>query len=231
MQKTPSPPQDFFEPLTSSPEAVPALDAQWQVRRELAAVLRDLNSALLTSDVPIQQLYSLIGTLKAEVARVEGNQRVVGNKAWAERVAAQTGQQPFMYHELSPVMGRSNALAPLLHIWQADGLIHGSVTVGWGYEGPSCSVHGGVVALLFDQLLGFGQRISGTAGPTGALTVRYHHLTPLNTPLRLVARVDRIEGRKKYLVGEIWADDLRTASCDGVFIMAKQPPPADADQP
>ncbi|MDY0013447.1 MAG: PaaI family thioesterase [Rhodocyclaceae bacterium] len=223
MQKTPPIPYDPSDLLATSPEVRPALNDHWQVRRELATVLRNLNSALLTSDVPTEQLKSLIATLQAELARIEANGRLFGNKAQAEHFAAQTGYLPFMYHEMSPVMGQSNALAPPLHIWQADGLIHGSVTVGWGYEGPAESVHGGVVALLFDQLLGFGQRISGTAGPTGSLTVRYHHLTPLNKPLRLVARVDRTEGRKKYLVGEIWADELRTASCEGVFIMARNP--------
>lgn len=228
MQKTPPLAYEPSDLLATSPEVRPALNGNWQARRELAAQLRRLNNALLTADVSTQELQSVTAAVQAQAARVEANERVYGNKAQAERIAAQTGQLPFMYHEMSPVMGNSNALAPPLHIWQADGRIHGHVTVDWGYEGPSNSVHGGVVALLFDQLLGFGQRISGTAGPTGYLTVRYHHPTPLNKPLRMVANVDRIEGRKKFLLGEIWADGVCTASCEGVFIIPKNAPDAAA---
>lgn len=229
MKKPPSISYNPSDLLTTSPEAGPALNDNWQARRDFAAVLRRLNCALLTSDVPTEQLKSITATLQNEAERIEDNTRLFGIKAQAERIAVETGQLPFLYHEMSPVMGHGNAHAPPMHIWQDDGRIHGRVTIGWDYEGPSEHVHGGMIAVLFDQLLGFGQRISGSAGPTGSLTIRYHRLTPLNKSLHLVAKVDRMEGRKKFLVGELWADDVCTASCEGVFIMAKGQPGAVAD--
>jgi hypothetical protein len=63
---------------------------------------------------------------------------------------------------------------------------------------------------------------------TGTLTVCYHHPTPLNKNLHLVAGADRVEGRKKFMVGELWADGVCTASCEAVLIAAKSPPDASA---
>ena len=61
------------------------------------------------------------------------------------------------------------------------------------YEGPPGLVHGGVVALLLDQILGGAADHAGVPGMTGTLTVRYRKGTRLG-PVRVTARVDRVEG-------------------------------------
>ena len=124
-------------------------------------------------------------------------------------------------HELNPVAGISNPLAPPLNVWIADGVAHGRATMGWAYEGPPGSVHGGFVAALFDQFMGVAQAIGGQPGMTGTLSTRYHRRTPLNTELCLRGWVEKIEGRKTFVHAEIHAGEVLTASCDGVFV---QPP-------
>lgn len=222
MQKKP-PASVLAEGLTTSSEDRPPLNDHWRARRELAAVVRRLNSAMMTTGMSTAALEALTTALRTEVEGIEAGPHRLGNQAQAEIIAAETGAAaPFMYHEMSPVMGHANPHAPPLHIWQEDGRIHGRATVSWDYEGPPDHVHGGVVAMLFDQLLGFGQRISGTAGPTGSLTVRYHRPTPLHKPLHFIGEVERIEGRKKFMTAKLMADDVCTASCEGVFIIFKE---------
>ena len=51
------------------------------------------------------------------------------------------------------------------------------------YEGPPGNVHGGMVAAAFDEVLGMAQSLSGNAGFTGTLTIRYRSPTPLYEPL------------------------------------------------
>jgi len=213
------------DPLGTSPE-VPPINDNWQARRELAAALRRFNSATLAADVPTELLRSVTAKVLKELARIETGEMVHGKKAQAERIAAGQGALPHMVYEMSPVLGLSNALAPPMDMWQAGGVVHGRVTAGWAYEGPFGLLHGGVIALLFDQLLGTGAHVTGGSALTGRLTIHYHHTTPLNKPLRLVARLDHEDGRKKFMVGEIWADDVRTATCEGLFIAPRKRPDA-----
>lgn len=223
MPKTSSVTQVSSVKIDTSPDVRPAMNDNWQVRRELAAVLRRLNSVTLTADAPTELLQSVLVSLQAEAARVEASERVFGHRMHAERIAAREGFAPDMFYEMSPAIGQSNANAPPMHVWLEDGRIHARVTPDWSYEGPAKCLHGGVIALLFDQLLGLTQHTVGAGGLTGALTIRYHHPTPIDKPLRLVAEVDRVEGRKRFLVGELWADDVRTASCEGLFIARRTP--------
>jgi len=121
-------------------------------------------------------------------------------------------------HELNPLSGISNPLAPPLNIWIDGDVAHGRATLGWAYEGPPGSVHGGFVAALFDQFMGMAQAIGKQPGMTGTLRVRYHHRTPLNVELRLVGRLERLEGRKTIVSAELWAGDRRTADCEALFV-------------
>ncbi len=201
--------------ISETPEMLPPRNENWRTRRELAETLRRLNTALITSVVPIEQLTALTETLRKEVDRIEANPRVFGRLALLEQEIADG------LYELGPAIGQSNAVSMPMHVWAENGKVHGQLTADWSREGPFGHVHGGVIALLFDQFLGIAQRTVQGTGRTGTLTIRYHHPTPLNRPLRMVAEVSRVDGRKKFVIGEIWADDIRTASCEGVFISNK----------
>lgn len=224
MPETPSIPYNASVRIATSSELRPAINDTWQARRELAEVLRRLNGASLTANPSPELLRSVAAALAREAGRLEAAEPLVGHQAQAEHIAASQGQMPDLLYEMSPAIGQSNALAPPMRMWQEDGCIHALATPGWAYEGPFGYLHGGVIALLFDQLLGAGQRISGTGGRTGTLATRYLRPTPVNTPLRLVARIDRIEGRKKFLIGELWDGEVMTASCEGIFIADRNQP-------
>ena len=120
--------------------------------------------------------------------------------------------------ERSPFSGRSNPLAAPMHL-HADG----ELTRGWAvwtepYEGPPNTLHGGFVAAAFDDLMGFAQAASGTAGYTGTLTVRMHRPTPLLERIDYEAGVDRVEGRKIYVWGTAKLGDVLLAESQILFI-------------
>jgi acyl-CoA thioesterase FadM len=75
-----------------------------------------------------------------------------------------------------------------------------------------------VIALIFDELLGCAGVVNGVGGFTGTLSVRYRLPTPLFTPLTMESWVDRIDGRKVFIVGELRVDGTVTATAEGVFI-------------
>jgi acyl-coenzyme A thioesterase PaaI-like protein len=65
------------------------------------------------------------------------------------------------------------------------------------------SGHGGMSAMLIDQLLGHAAAASGHPGVTTDLSVRYRRPVPLDVPLRVWARVVKVEGRRISAVGGI----------------------------
>lgn len=141
---------------------------------------------------------------------------------WCEQLAhgASTGSAALtpVFAEHSPVHGPSNPLSPPARLAVVDGLVRGSVIFGTPYQGPPGSVHGGMVAALFDDVLGVAQMTTERPGPTGSLLVRYHRPTPLHEELQVIAQVDRIDGRRIHARAELFCRDLACAEAEAVFI-------------
>jgi acyl transferase domain-containing protein/acyl carrier protein len=80
-------------------------------------------------------------------------------------------------------------------------------TLGAAYEGPPMHVHGGVSAMLLDHVLGNAGAASRVPGVTTDLSVRFLRPVPLDTPLRVWARVSETEGPRTLVIGAITTVD------------------------
>ncbi len=132
----------------------------------------------------------------------------------------EAGLEPGDFVEHSPLSGASNPLAPPMTAELLSGpgegvVVVGAVTFGSAYEGPPGHVHGGMVAAMFDELLGFAQL---AAGFTGTLTIRYRKPTPLHVPLTLRAWMDREDGRKRVVKGTCHSGEVLLSEAEGLFI-------------
>jgi hypothetical protein len=78
------------------------------------------------------------------------------------------------------------------------------------------------VAAAFDEVLGSTQSLSGAPGMTGRLTVSYRSPTPLETELRFIGWLERVEGRKIFTKGELWAGDRLFAEAEALFISIRE---------
>lgn len=115
------------------------------------------------------------------------------------------------------VIGLRNALAPPVVVHhRSDGSVWTDVILGAAYEGPAAHVHGGVCALLLDHVLGAAAHRPGRPAVTGTLTVRYAAGTPLGR-LHAEARIDRVEGRKTFVVGHLETAEGVSVCAEGVF--------------
>jgi acyl-coenzyme A thioesterase PaaI-like protein len=103
-------------------------------------------------------------------------------------------------------------------LWKDGSEVRGEAIFSPTYAGPPNSVHGGIIAAVFDELLSMANVITGVAGFTGTLTIRYHRKTPLNTPIELWAVNVRSEGRKQISRAEMRVDGEVTATAEGLFI-------------
>ena len=97
-------------------------------------------------------------------------------------------------------------------------------TLGPSHGGSPGRAHGGVVALLLDQVLGLTATSAGLTGLTGGLNVIYRRGTPWGVPLEVVGRAVRQDGRKSYAEGEIVANGVVTAEATAVFVAERRPP-------
>jgi len=118
----------------------------------------------------------------------------------------------------SLLVGTAHPLSPGATYAFADGVLDVRATFGAQFEGPPGYVHGGIVALAFDELFGMCNVCNGQGGLTGRLTVRYRKPTPLRTELRLTAWQDHHEGRRMRVRGTIHAGDVLTAEAEGLFV-------------
>ena len=120
------------------------------------------------------------------------------------------------------VVGMRNPVAVPLDMQRSDdGRAWASFHLNALYEGPPGTVHGGVVALVLDQVLGEAAASGGSPGMTGTLTLRYERNTPLGD-LSAEAWIDRVEGVKTIVKGEMRdADGETTARAEGIFILPR----------
>ena len=189
----------------------------WPAKRALAAAVRDLMDCLCATDAPEDELLAIAAQVQQSAERFRDQPRMVDPPGVAEGSLA-GGMEMFM--DRSPVVGRSNPVAPpaALDPDHEGNVVRGEVNFGRAYEGAPGCVHGGFVAAVFDEALGLACVFSGVPGMTGEITVRYLKPTPIQTPLRIEARFDRQEGRKIYNSGELYAGDLLIAKATGLFI-------------
>jgi hypothetical protein len=143
------------------------------------------------------------------------------SKSWE---ISEAGLAPRDFVNHSPLSGMANPIAPPLKMWIVDdgpGEYHmeGSVTFGPAYEGPPGHCHGGFVAAMFDELLGFVQLMPGF---TAFLHVDYRKPTPLNRELELRGWIESVEGRKRRIRGTCHLDGTLISEAHGLFIAPRE---------
>ena len=92
------------------------------------------------------------------------------------------------------------------------------VTLGAAFEGAPGRAHGGVVAAIFDDTMGFVLSMQRTPAFTGRLTVTYRAPTPLGEELEFRARLREQTGRKLLIEGRALREGVCFAEAEGLFI-------------
>jgi acyl-coenzyme A thioesterase PaaI-like protein len=186
--------------------------------RRLADAGRLVIERMATTEAPHEVVERAAELLEAVAGVLDGPGKVRHYEGFAE--SANAGGEPNAHFDHSPIMGMANPMAPPTRIEAGadDRSVLMLVRYGSAYEGPPGSVHGGIVAAAFDELLGMTQSLSGQPGMTGTLTIRYRRPTPLHRDLRFVGTLDRVEGRKNFVTGRCFDGEVLTAEAEGVFV-------------
>ena len=116
----------------------------WPAKRTLAAAVRNLMDCLCATDAPEDQLLAIADQVQKSAERFRDQPRMVELPGVAEGSLA-GGMEMFM--DRSPVVGRSNPVAPpvTLDPDHEAKVVHGEMNFGRAYEGAPGCVHGGSV--------------------------------------------------------------------------------------
>jgi acyl-coenzyme A thioesterase PaaI-like protein len=101
---------------------------------------------------------------------------------------------------------------------EATGRAWSRFHLGAAYEGPPGLVHGGVSAMILDQMLGEAAGAGGKPGMTGTLSLRYRRPTPLGD-LRAESWIDHSDATKTWAKGQLTDAEGICVEAEGVFIL------------
>jgi acyl-coenzyme A thioesterase PaaI-like protein len=181
---------------------------------ELGTALRELVDASVTTTVEPAELRAAAAVAREVTSRLSVSRRT--------RDQLPSLDDPVQFRRVyNPVSGVGSALAPPLVIRRVDGGVVAETTLGLPYEGPPSYVHGGMSALLMDQLLGSAAIAAGLWGMTARLELDYRRPVPLEIPLQLRAVVTESAGRKVVITGTIAlaeAPEQALVEARGVFV-------------
>ncbi len=201
--------------LRRSWELPDKVEGAWAQRRRLSDVLR-------------RAIHSCVGTLADEetlAAAVDGIEDALRPLDEAPqqtfREAFSDGsyfQNPSAYADRNAVIGHTNPLAPPMVLTEEDGKNIGRVTLNDAYVGVPGWAHGGVLAALFDQVLGNVPITLGIPTVTSSLEVRYLRPTPLHVELHFEAWLERQQGRSNIVLGRCLVAGEVSAEATGDFV-------------
>ncbi len=177
---------------------------------EIAGVLRDLISAVVSLEHSPPELVELTATIRAAQQRLAE----LGPSDPRPRVGDDATPDQRVYVDHGRDIGAFNPVIPRYDLVSApDGTAQGTVEFPVCYEGPPGLVHGGFLAVFFDCVL---QQLNcdlGLAGKTAELTMRFRRPTPLLT--RLVVHAERVlDGDRIRSHAELRLADKVLCECD-----------------
>ena len=203
---------DSYRPSAMSAEDTVEHDA---VFGALASSVRGLLEAQLLTEVDHDVAREVTAQIEALTARLR-------KQTAGQPLGIEVGADGRTRAHGNAVIGLRNPVAPPLHVERSpDGKAWSTFRLGPQYEGPPGLVHGGVSALLLDQLCGEAAAAGGAPGMTGRLTLTYRRPTPLGE-LSAEAWIDHVEGYKTTVRGHLKdADGNPTVEAEGLFILPR----------
>lgn len=195
-------------------------------RRRLAEALRGLSAEVVACDAPDSLFQEAADATEGFLQMFQGRPR--RRRVVAGTVKEEIRKEGKRYHygdliDYSPLSGPVNPIAPPMTILKQDSeTLIARVSFSSAFEGGPGWVHGGYVAAAFDELLGLVQSLTGKAGMTGTLKVRYRNPCPLHVEVRMEGRVQSSEGRKIVAKGTMHAGERIVADGEAMFILIDQ---------
>ena len=90
--------------------------------------------------------------------------------------------------------------------------------IGKAFEGAPGRSHGGIIATLIDETMGFVLGLHGLFALTARLVVTYRAAAPVGQSVVARAWLEHRDGRKLTIGATVTAGDVRVADAEALFI-------------
>lgn len=183
----------------------------------LAADVRQLINATLRTQVGIDE----VNDVAEEVRRL--TERLLANAREGSLGLQMTSDGRLRDHG-NAATGLRNPIAPPLKIKHDRENIRSRTefVLGPGYEGPPGHVHGGIIAMILDQICGMIPMLRGRPGMTAYLNITYKRPTPLG-PLSAEAWMGETGDWRTMVHGHMLdAEGRVTAEAEGLFVVPRK---------
>lgn len=184
-----------------------ASDEILRARARAGTALRDLGHAFIGRHATLSQIHQLTEALDDITSQLWPRpERTRADHPFSERFDDGFPQGRFDHgYDDRPVSGTASPWGLDLEMHRFGDEIEALVTLRAAHEGAPGRSHGGVVAALFDDVFGFILGVIGEPAFTGELSVRYLAPVPIGEPLACRVRLERRDGRKLHMTGELTA--------------------------
>lgn len=207
----------LLDAMTSTDTPIAATES----RISCATALRELGHSIVGHTVPDDVLDRIADFVREVLPEIESNRprsRPVGDMKRRLFDAAPKDGDGMEHYPDCVVSGPANPMGIAISCHREGDDAVAEVSFGRAFEGAPGRAHGGMVAAVFDDVMGFVLSMLQTPAYTGRLTVSYLAPTPLDRKLQFRARLREREGRKLWIEGEATSGGERFATGEGLFI-------------
>ena len=196
-------------------------DATFAARVRAADALRRLGHAIVGHDPDRAAFDDIAAQAERWIAAIDESprrQRAVDHMKRKLFAAAPGEGEPMEHFPDCVVSGSANPMGIATSMRREGDEAVARVNLGAAFEGAPGRAHGGVVAALFDDVMGYVLNILETPAFTGELKVRYNAPTPVGVDIEFRARLRERSGRRLHITSEATHDGETIATSEGLFI-------------
>ena len=123
--------------------------------------------------------------------------------------------------EPSFVIGdRSNdRFAVKYFVRERDRRLFGKVFFGKATQGPPGNAHGGSIAAVLDEAMGFSAWIKGHTVVAAKIEIEFFQMLPVNSVVTVEGWVESVEGRKVRAKGKVYDGEKVFSLSEGLFVI------------
>lgn len=215
----------------------------WKAVAQVAKASRRLNRAISgkrISDTELEEIAAVVESLAARFDHGTERNKLDDMLTRPHLAAIYAGQHTPLdlkvgdEIEFDPFSIAGGELHPsaigLSYVKGSEDSVIGTGIIDPMFAGPPERVHGGIQALIIDEVMGALNRMRGRQAFTAYLKVDYRGPAPLGVPITFRAWLDSVDGRKIKLLGSGDGPEGRFMEAEGLFIeredQAEGTPPA-----
>lgn len=215
----------------------------WKAVAQVAKASRRLNRAISgkrISDTELEEIAAVVESLAARFDHGTERNKLDDMLTRPHLAAIYAGQHTPLdlkvgdEIEFDPFSIAGGELHPsaigLSYVKDSGDSVIGTGIIDPMFAGPPERVHGGIQALIIDEVMGALNRMRGRQAFTAYLKVDYRGPAPLGVPITFRAWLDSVDGRKIKLLGSGDGPEGRFMEAEGLFIeredQAEGTPPA-----